>query len=357
MKDKILDYLNGELSQTERVDFENALAKDPILQQEFEFYKNKWIQLKTAHLQKIAQAKTKIWTAGAEKLRRQQRILRLTIAMTAVTTCVGVKFAYDKWQNKHKMNIIEPLRRTPENQVRIDSIESQKPVDKFQADVPATKAIKIEPSKGLIGDISKKTSVSPAKQPSTVHHFPTPIQKSVEIPKENDNVPITESGAGINTIKVIETKHYQMHSFDSVLRIPIKSFILEDLFVQRIELSIHSKNNESIKKLIHFYYAANQQSEQIELEDTDKIEETTIAVFWFLKALYKFENSENNLRGVFNCLDRIPKGYFETEKLFYRNIFEKKDNITLQSLIESIAKEPQNLHYEKAIELSKYIKH
>jgi hypothetical protein len=353
MKDKILDYLNGELSQTERVDFENALAKDPILQQEFEFHKNKWIQLKTAHLQKIAQAKTKIWTAGAEKLRRQQRILRLTIAMTAVTTCVGVKFAYNKWQNKHKMNIIEPLRRTPENQVRIDSIESQLKVEKYQANTPTIENAQPLNLPTSPTSISKnKVKIVPAQE-AVVATSPN-ITESVVIP------PFIMQGdglkAGANGIDTVKHKQIpakiKMSSLDSILRIPIKSLVSKTDLIKRFEKVLQPKNNNNIVKIINLYYDSNESDENISFENEDSPTQADMAALWLLKTFYNWEITQDR-SAIFNCLIQIPSGFFITEKALYEKIFEFEQYKTvLIPLIEEMQQDVMNIHAEKAAKIA-----
>ncbi|MEN9613549.1 MAG: hypothetical protein RLZZ628_4363 [Bacteroidota bacterium] len=91
MKDKILEYLNNELSPTERVEFEKAIAADPILQQEFQFQQHKWMQLRTAYLKQVAQTKAQTWATGAAVLRRKQKVIRLRMVL-GIAACFAVVY-------------------------------------------------------------------------------------------------------------------------------------------------------------------------------------------------------------------------------------------------------------------------
>jgi hypothetical protein len=56
MKQKIIAFLNNELSDPERHEFEEAFLKDPELKQEFDFQKDKYDKLKAYQLKTIIES-------------------------------------------------------------------------------------------------------------------------------------------------------------------------------------------------------------------------------------------------------------------------------------------------------------
>jgi hypothetical protein len=345
MKDRIFDYLNDELSPTERSDFENALAKDPILQQELDFHKNKWMQLRAVHLKKIAQEKTPIWTAGAAKLRRQQRIIRLTIAVAALTAGVGAKFAYDGWKKKEKPIIQAPIRRNEANQAKIDSMERQKNVNKDQANVPVIEA---KPQQPLPKNKVKKMPppTKQTKQDVIVTTSQDKISPDVVLVSKADTR-IKAGGNGMDTTQNQLTK-IKITPLDSVLRIPIKALVSKADLLKRFEKVLHPKENRNIQKIINLYYETDG---KILFEEADQPTQEDFAALWLLKAFYNLEITHDR-SSILNCLRQMPPGFFEIEKIVYEKILElEQHKTTVLPLIQQMQQDSMNIHFEKAAKI------
>jgi hypothetical protein len=302
MKDKILDYLNEELSPTQRVDFENALAKDPNLQQEFDFQKDKWMQLKTAHLKQVAQAKAKTWAAGADALHRQQKVVRLRVLSFAAAACLAMVL--------FNPSLLDYWRRT-----------------------------KIDHS----GTVS------------------TPPKNQTASSSENG---VVAGASGDNTTSTHQTNQPDSDSLLKISLkslIPQK-----EVFLQRLETEIQAQSTEKIsiktqlqlKKLVSAYYEDNIDRVALEPTDSDALWDT----YRFLNAIYRMEN-QGAAVNVFLDKIKLPN-LFKDEKDLYLNILNVKNpdpkiaqdaRQVVKNVLERLKKTPKHIHSEKISKFESYL--
>ncbi len=269
MKDKILDYLEDELSPEEKKAFEAALKNDVQLQQEVDFERVIADSLKSHYHRKRAHEIVETWAKAPDMPTASPKPEPKTsgnFSPRNLMTGIGGGFLM-LW-----------LYLTGGN-----SLEST-------------------------------GSQSPTQRDTMNQVYPAPV------------------GSVTTT---------QVKWMDSVMRVPLKTLVVESQLIQRIENLIQLKNNNNIQKIVHQYYTSNLSAK------TTQTQPAVIATFWLLKATQLFEQRSKPTE-IKAALAHIPPSFFQSEKAFYQAALSE-GSPSLDLLLSRMTKE--DIFYEKAITL------
>jgi hypothetical protein len=333
MKDKIIAFLNNELSAQERHEFEAALGKDPALRQEFDFQKDKYDKLKAFQLRTVAQSHAAEWANG----RRKKKVIRLritnglAIAASSALVVFFVSIFVSTGGHKDSDSVNPPKTDT--------TVRITKPAIPQPQSPPTMTGAEKSPTNNRNPPKKEGALSKPVVQPLVV----TPIKSDITVLETSKSDPVAGTGGGTSQ-KTVDTLPTQS-ALDSVLHLPIKMTLSETAFVERIQQSLQIQADTQIQILVKQYY---HEAENITLKGNNS--PIYKATFWLLKAMHNFETSGDSV-SVLSCLETIPEPFFKIEKLFYQRAF---DIATLKEVLPQI--KPNDLLYEKKVQIILFLK-
>ncbi|MEN9610869.1 MAG: hypothetical protein RLZZ628_1683 [Bacteroidota bacterium] len=371
MRDKIFDYLDNDLSPTERQAFERQLAIDPELQTELEVQRDLMAKLQDASLRQQAQAQLGNWKKHADEFKQQQFRKQLWIwgsvlgiaafAVWALLRYLETNKRFDETEVAQKpvfqggeqawQNYLRKIGASLADKPNLDTVKATFIVEKDGSiqevqllkrvgspfDAPILDALRTMPLWKPGRHKGKKVRVR-----MTILLTKQPNPSIVESPLNPEDKP-----AGANA----PTQSALPHALDSALRVPVRQLIgSESALLARFENATQLNGNTDLQLLVHQYFTEKTIDSPKPSKDkltNDKLE----SVVWLLSAMSSFEKQEPNTPEL---LSEVSALFFKSEKAFYQQLWEAaKHPDKLKAFVQTAKCSETNIHYEKCLQLKK----